>query len=261
MEPILLQSVIPFILAALIVIIITVIAERYGTKIGGIVGTLPHTIIVAFLFIAFNKGVDFASESVSIVPAEIGINIVFLLVFAILAHRSTIIAIAASLVIWAILTSILFLSNIINIYVSLAIYGIATIVVLLYLESHKKMTSTGRVIVHYTPTKIIIRGLLAGAIIAGAVELSNIGAAISGIFSVFPAISLSAMIIAVTEHGPRFTGGLAKGMVFGSPSVISYVVAIHFLYPTYGVLYGTIFAYLISAVVALTLFKLRGKIK
>lgn len=261
MNPFLMQSVIPFILAALIVIIITVIAERYGTKIGGIIGTLPHTIVVAFLFIAFNKGIDFASLSVSIVPAEIGINIVFLLVFAILAHRSIITATAASLIIWTILTSILFISDLNNIYISIAIYIIIAALSLLFLEKYKKISSTGRVTVHYTPIKILIRGVLAGTIIAVAILLSNIGPVLSGIFSVFPAILLSTMIISVTEHGPRFAGGIGKAMIFGSPSVISYAVAIHFLYPYYGIVNGTIMAYLISVIIAVLLFRFRVKIR
>ena len=69
------------------------------------------------------------------------------------------------------------------------------------------------------------------------------------------------MIISVTEHGSRFTGGMAKAMIFGSPSVVSYAVAIHFLYPYYGIANGTILAYLISTAIALLLFRFRVKIR
>ena len=41
MDLFLFQSILPFILSAMIVIIITVVAEKYGTKVGGILGTLP----------------------------------------------------------------------------------------------------------------------------------------------------------------------------------------------------------------------------
>ena len=39
------HMIIPFLLSAFIVIIVTIIAERYGTKKGGIIGTLPSTIV------------------------------------------------------------------------------------------------------------------------------------------------------------------------------------------------------------------------
>ena len=48
MSFLLFQIILPFILSAMIVIIIMFIAERYGTKIGGILGTLPSTIVIAF---------------------------------------------------------------------------------------------------------------------------------------------------------------------------------------------------------------------
>ena len=81
------HTIIPFALSALVVILVTIIAEKYGTKTGGVIGTLPSTIIIAFLFIALDKGVQFASESVAVVPAEMGINLVFLLIFALLSQK------------------------------------------------------------------------------------------------------------------------------------------------------------------------------
>lgn len=258
---ILLQSVLPFILSAFIVIIITVIAEKYGTKIGGILGTLPSTIIIAFIFIAVNKGVNFASESVAIVPFEMGINVFFLLIFVTLSYKSTTIALIVSMIVWSILSSILFLLDISNIYLSLIIYIISVFLVFYYLEFIKKIPSTGKIKVKYTPIKIIFRGLLAGTIIAISVLLSNTSAILSGIFSVFPAILSSTMIISVRENGPDFAAGMAKSMIFGSASVMSYAISIHFLYPNYGIIVGTIVALCISFCITIILFNLRQKIR
>lgn len=261
MDPILFQSVVPFVLSALIVVIITIVAEKYGTKVGGILGTLPSTIIIAFIFIAHNKGVDFASKAVAIVPAELGINLVFLFLFAILAYRSTIVAFSVSIAAWTILSSILFFLDITNIFVSLTIYFILLGFTFITLEHFKKIPSAGRVVVHYTPLKIGLRGVLAGIVIAISVLLSNLGAGLSGIFSVFPAIISSTMLISVREYGPDFAAAMAKSMIFGISSVLCYATIIHFLYPTYGVLIGTIVAFSISFVLTMVLFKLRSKIR
>jgi uncharacterized membrane protein (GlpM family) len=260
MLPIVLQTIVPFILSALVVIIITVIAEKYGTKIGGIIGTLPTTIIIAFLFIALNRGVFFASDSVAVVPAEMGINLVFLCVFAILAYRSLMLAIAGSFTIWTVLSLVLYLIDMKNIYVSLIIFTTAMIATFLILEKWKRIKSSGKVLVHYTPMKIALRGVLTGTIITISVLLSNVGEVLSGIFTVFPAILSSTMIITFTEHGPNFSAGMAKSMIFGSWSVMSYAIAIHFLYPIVGILYGSIIAFCISLVIAIVIFKLRNKI-
>lgn len=107
MDVLLTTIIIPFILSALIVIIITLIAERYGTKIGGIIGTLPSTIVIPFLFIAYHKGIPLTIEAVSVVPAEMAINLVFLFLFAVYAPLKTPKALLISLVGWTILTLVL----------------------------------------------------------------------------------------------------------------------------------------------------------
>jgi len=261
MNPLLLQVVFPFVLSAVIIILITVIAERYGTKTGGIIGTIPSTIIVAFIFISLNKGVNFASQSAAVVPAEMGVNLIFLFIFALLSYRSMSLAIIASLTVWVFLTSLLFFLGLENIFVSIAIYTAALVLTFVILELVKKTPSIGSVTVHYTPLKIILRGLLAGSVIAIAVFLSNMGAILSGIFSVFPAIFLSTMLISLREHGPNFASGISKSMIFGSQSVMIYAVAIYFFYPLCGVVLGSIFAFGISIIVMMILMGLRKKIK
>lgn len=261
MYSIIYHTLIPFLLSALVVILVTIIAERYGTKTGGIIGTLPTTIVIAFLFIALDKGVLFASESVAIVPAEMGINLIFLAVFALLASRTLLVALTASLSVWTAFTLLLFFSNNTNIFVSLTLFAVFFISTFFTLDKIKKIPSHRSIEVHYTPLKLFSRSIIAGTVIALAVTISNVGVTLSGIFSVFPAIFLSTMLIAQREHGPEFTGAMAKGMIYGSPSVVSYAVSISFLYPLNGIVIGTIGAFLISLVVSLILFILRKHIR
>ena len=256
-----LQTVIPFLLAALVVVIITLIAERFGTKVGGILGTLPSTIVIAFLFIAITNSIDFAVSSVSIVSAEMGINLVFLMLFAILSYRSFKLAIIGSLGIWAVLSLILYISNLSVILIAIAIYIVALISTFLILERGIKIPSIGRRHVQYSAIKIMMRGIIAGLVIAIAVVLSNISPILSGIFSVFPAIFLSTMIISYREHGPDFVGGMAKSMIFGTPSVTSYAVAIYFLYPVIGIIWGSIAGYCVGILMTLILFSIRSKLR
>lgn len=251
------QIVLPFILSAFVVIFITIVAEKYGTKVGGILGTLPTTIIVAFFFIAVNKDVNFASRSVAVVPAEIGINLWFLLVFVILAYRSLTIAFASSFIVWSILSAILYYANLTNIYISFLIFVISMVITFLLLEKVKKVKSQGKVKVKYTVSKILLRGVLTGLFITISVLLANIGEVLSGIFSVFPVILTSTMFITYREHGPDFSAGIAKSMIFGCWSVMSYAVVIHFLYPIYGIAVGSIAGFLVGLTITLAIFKIR----
>jgi len=254
------QVALSFVLSSAVVVAITVIAERFGTKVGGILGTLPSTIVVAFVFIYLGKGADFASDSVAVVPAVIGINMVFLLVLALLIERSLPVAFATSFVVWTALSALLYLSGLDDVLISIAIYVVLVLLSLLIMERYRRIGSLGKVKIHYTPGKLAARGILAGVIIAIAVMLSNIGTVVSGIFSVFPVILASAMFITAREHGPRFARGMAKSMTFGTPSVVSYAAAIHFLYPVLGLIWGTLAAYGIAATVTAGLFFLRDRI-
>ena len=174
----LIQIIIPFFLSALVVILVMFIAEKYGSKAGGILGTLPSTIIVAFLFIALNKGTTFASEAAAVVPAELGFNVIFLLIIALLIHRSIPLTFITAFIIWTICSISLIIFQMNNIYLSLTLYLTIVIISFLYLEHKKQIPSMGSVKVHYTLKKMLFRGILAGIIIALAVFLSNVGSII-----------------------------------------------------------------------------------
>ena len=248
------EFAIPFIASAFTVIIITIIAERYGTKKGGILGTLPSTIMIAYLFIAYNEGVRIATQSVAVVPAEMGVNVIFLLLFTIFAYRSLALALTVSLSIWTMLSLLLLFFNLENLLVSFLIFIVAFLVAMLVLEWKKKTPSIGRVRTCYTPLRILLRGLFAGIVIGIAVILSNVGAVLSGILSAFPVIFLTTMIIYMKEQGPGFAAGMAKSMIFGSPSVVSYTLAIYFFYPAYGILFGTVSAFILAFMVTMMLY-------
>lgn len=256
-----LQLLTSFVLSVLIVIAVTVLAEKYGTKVGGILGTLPHLIIVAFVFIALNKGEDFASDAAHIVPAEVGVNILFLFLFAHFSRQNLGKAIVVSLGVWAVLSFILVVGEFTNIYSSLLIYGLSAVGCFFILEHHLEVGSGGQVKVHYTPVKLVLRGVLAGIVIASSVALSEMGSAISGIFTVFPAMFLSTVVIMYLEHGPDFSSGMAKSMIFGTPSVVSYAVGVHFLYPEFGIFWGSLGSVALAVTVCAVIFSFREQMK
>lgn len=254
------QITAPLLSASLIVILITIVAERYGTKIGGIFGTLPSTMTIAYIFISLNQSTDFASEAAVVVPATMGVNIVFLLIFISVIPYGFPQAIIASLSLWGLCSIVLYFAPINNIFTSCLIYVVLMVSTFIFIEKYKKIKSQGKVNIIYTHKKIIFRGIFAGIMITVAVMMTHINEVVSGIFSVFPSIFLSTMVICAMEHGPQFTTALGKSMIFGTPTVISYAISIHFLYPLLSLFWGTIVAYGISLVVVGILFLIKEKI-
>jgi hypothetical protein len=165
-----------------------------------------------------------------------------------------------SLSIWTFLSSLIIIINLDNIIISLIIY-ISSLFFSLILLNRKKINSVTNTIVHYNKKKIATRGIIAGIIISISILLSNIGSIYSGIFSVFPAIIISTMIISYKEYGPDFTSGLAKSMIIGISSVTVYASFIHFLYPIYDIIFGSLFSYIGSLIFTLLILSIRDKIK
>ncbi|MEM0466941.1 MAG: DUF3147 family protein [Candidatus Thermoplasmatota archaeon] len=258
----LLQTILPFFLSAGIVIVITILAERHGTKIGGILGTLPSTIIIAFAFIAYYQGISVAVESVVAVPAGMGINLLFLVCFSVYAYTSLWYAVPISFTVWSDGALCVYLLKITTIWISLVLFLIIYLVTFFFFEYQRKTRSTTQVTVQYTPLKILFRGVIAGVVIASSIILATTNPVLGGIFSIFPAIFFSTMLIAVREHGPTFAEGIAKSMIFGSPSVVSYALAIYVLYPLLqDIIFGSILAFFVSLAVTLLLYKLRKYLK
>ncbi len=254
----LVEIILPFFFSFAVVILITMLAERFGTKVGGIAGTLPSTIIIAFLFIALNRGIPFANHSVTIAIAVMAMNLLFLSAFAALIPRSLPHALIGSFGIWTVGTVAIYVSNLDNMLVSQVAFAAAYLGCLWFLEKHKRIPSQQRIHMTYSAKKILLRGLLAGVVIAAAVVLSNVNAALSGVLAMFPAIFLSTMLIADLEHGPDFTRGLAKAMIYGSYSVTAYGAAIFILYPAIGITAGTIGAILISLAISVIIYLFRS---
>jgi uncharacterized membrane protein (GlpM family) len=261
MDYLLLQTIVSFVLSAVVVILITIVAERYGTKTGGILGTLPSTLPIALIFIGLHRGDAFAAQAAAVVPAEMGINVVFLFVFVLLSHRSLVVAIAGSFAVWSVLSFGFLLLNNDLLIVTIPIFIVALLTTFLYLEYKKKIPSADKVHVHYTLGKVLLRGLLAGTVIAIAVSLSQFDAILSGIITVFPAIFFSTMVISAREHGPEFAASLAKTMILGSIMVVVYAASCSILFPSNGLLWGTMFGFILSFGVALLLFQFKEKIR
>ena len=132
-----------------VVIGITVFAERFGTKLGGIFGTIPSTIVVALYFISITKGVSFGVEAAAVVPGEMAINLVFLGLIAFFIDRLRYKVVVFSLGIWGVLTFVFVSVYVVDLGVSLVLYVLAWFVVLVLLEHKKKGVAQGKKVVVY----------------------------------------------------------------------------------------------------------------
>ena len=103
----------------------------------------------------------------------------------------------------------------------------------------------------------MIRGILSGSIIAFAVLMAKIaGPLVGGMFSAFPAVIISTMIITHFAHGTKFSIAVLKIiMVSGPVNVVAYAIAARYLYGGLGLIWGTVISFIVSLISSFLVYR------
>jgi uncharacterized membrane protein (GlpM family) len=111
-----------------------------------------------------------------------------------------------------------------------------------------KIPSQGKVVISYPPIQLAWRAIIGGGVIALAILMAKVGGPLlGGIFSSFPAMFLSTLVITYLAAGPTFSRSVGKSLLIsGLVNVPLYEIMIRILYPTVGIGLGTAFALIFS---------------
>ncbi len=250
------KLVLSFIVGGLWVTLATVAAERFGTKIGGFIGGLPSTGVVALLFIGLVQTPEIASQATTVIPLISGFLGLFMVTYVILSKISFSVGLMSALLVWFVLSSIAIFFKLENFVFSLMAFLLLLAFSCYMLEKKLKIQSYGKIKVHYYPLQIISRAFLSGSIVTFAVFMSKFGGPIwGGVFAAFPAVFTSTLIIAYRSRGIEFSRAITKTlMISGMVSVVVYSIAVRFFYIVLGLIFGTIIAYTISLLSAYAIY-------
>ena len=241
----------------------TLAAERFGSKVGGLIGGLPSTVVVSLFFIGFTQSPSVASEATTLIPITQGLNGVFIILYLLFVKLGFLSGLSSAIFVWFIWVGILLAASIHSIWVSLVGWVLLSLCGYLVVEKMMNIPSQGGVILTYTAFQIAGRALFGGAVIAFAVLIGKLGGPIiGGIFSTFPAMFLSTLIITYRTGGVEFSRSVAKAlMVSGSINVPLYALVVRVSYPWFGLVYGTGIAILFSCLSGyLTYLFMRGRL-
>ena len=204
-------------MAGIVATTVTVLIEKYGGVVGGILGTIPTTIIPASIGMASEGGND-------------------------------------ALIIWAIVG--LFTIDIIDRAIDknyspeeISIVGLVLVATLgIVMCWNLKPAPKGK---NSVSKKILAaRGIVAAMAIGIAVLISSLGMPLlAGLASVFPAIFLTSMIALWLAQGPSVPLGAAGPMMMGGASVAMYSIIAMWSLIEYGLFIGSIIAWVGSIVV------------
>ena len=243
--------------AGLVAIAVTLAIERWGGIVGGILGTLPTTIVPAAIGMYLAGGQDDLETSLSLVPFGMVLNSLFVgawVLYPRLRQNVSVLEMTGvSLSLWAILAIIL------TLVLDLAIgnnsqfmIGIIGMFILVCLgmwmtwrpaDAPRGSRSVSRGV-------ILSRGIAAATAIGVAVYLSGLGMPlIAGLASVFPAIFLTTMVGLWISQGPEVPTGAAGPMMLGGSSVGAYALIAIWALPEHGMVLGSIISWLSAVLV------------
>ena len=241
-----------FFLGGVWVTLSTISAERFGSKIGGLIGGLPSTVVITLLLIGLTQTPQVAVDATIIIPLSMSVTGLFMVVYLFLARRGLLVGLSMALLVWFGLASLL--DTLVIRYAWLPILGWITLTVVYFLIVEKGMHIPSRLLgkVHYTKSQILFRALFGGIVIAFAVLMGKLGGPIlGGIFSTFPAMFLSSLVITYRVGGADFSRAIGKSLLMsGMLTVPVYALAVGCFYPRVGMGIGTLLALLLSTGVA-----------
>ncbi len=248
----LLKLVLSFFVGGIWVTFATVLAEKFGTKLGGVIAGLPSTILLGLFFIGWTQTPVIAAQSAEIVPLVMGVYCLFIVVYILLYKLSFYLAISVSTMLWLILTLSVVLLNLNSLLYSVIIFAALLVGSYCILEKKLCIKSESKAYARCALSTLLFRGILSGTIIAFAVIMAKIGGPLlGGAFASFPAISLSTMVITHFAYGkspkesysPAF---MKVHMVSGAVNVSIYSIAVRYSYAYFGLFYGTLISFATS---------------
>lgn len=137
-----------------------------------------------------------------------------------------------------------------NFIVSVCLYILFFIFAVYVLEYVLKLPSIGKGDLKYSSFHYILHAVFGGIIVALAVFLSRIGGPVfGGIFSAFPAVFISVLVVNYRSRGMEFSRAMTKPLlVTGMISIFMYGLGVRYFYPSLGLWWGTLAAYLFSMI-------------
>lgn len=252
-----LQLAASFVIGGLWVATATYIAERAGSKVGGLLGGLPSGLVVVLLFIGVAQGPDAAAATTTVIPLASAINTLFMITFARAARKGLFTSLGAAMAVWLMLQGAVVLSRVHSYIISVALCIASVAATYFAYERLVGVRSQKAEQTRHTRQQLVCRMLFSGAMIAFALFMSRAaGPIIGGIFAMFPAVYISTMVITYRAAGPELAVATSESLVLaGATNGLIYATAVRYLYPAMGLMGGTLLAYLVVIITASVLYQ------
>ncbi|MCH1422990.1 MAG: hypothetical protein L7U62_05820 [Candidatus Poseidoniaceae archaeon] len=243
------------VLAGCIAVLVTLAIERWGGLAGGILGTMPSTILPAAAGIYLAGDEVLFRQSLAIMPLGMLVNGIFLAVWIYLppqletVKRPLLSTTVCSLATWLVFGMLMFFGVEYALDYGFSPWGIASVglmfIIALAVRMNWNIRETPKGSEPVAKSVLVLRGSAAAGAIGAAVWLSSQGQPfIAGLAAVFPAIFLTSMVALWLAQGPTVPRGAAGPMALGGVSVAIYAIIAMYSLPEWGIYIGSAVAWL-----------------
>lgn len=191
----------------------TVTAERAGPLIGGLVATLPISAGPIYIFLAIDHGAHFVGVSALGSLVSNGANIVFALIYALLAQKQSLArSLSGAFVVWIGLNWLA--SFVAWTLLTAAIFNVAVLGLALWLTARLRHVKSPQVKARWHD--LVMRAAMVALLVGIVVTLSyHIGPTASGNLAVFPIVLTSIIIILHRRVGGPATAAVMANAIIG----------------------------------------------
>ena len=245
------QLLTSFIVGGSAIALLSLLAEKVDKKVAGIITSLPLTVVISFIFVAWSTSPKTIGMIAPATLATESSNMIFAIVYMYLAKIKTtrfvsiILSLFGGLTAWFILSVPLAKYKFTNLPLGI-IFTVLAIALAYYLFAIKNREKPPAELLTYTTSQKIGRAVIAGLVISLTIFLSKIlNPFWGGIFSGFPAGYTSTFLILHWYYGSNMLFKIARALPVGGLLYSIYILACHWTFPAYGIFGGTIFAYLV----------------
>ena len=261
------QVLISFVVGGLFISALSIFAEKTNKKAAGIILSLPSTVLVSYFFIGWTLSPQAVAKIVPVTIAGTGLVLIFATTYLYLSKvaipkvASMFISSVFGLLVWFVGAIPLAIFKFSSLTTALLVYVPITLGGYYFLTLKPKFTTPAKK-PEYSLREKIGRALFGGTIIALAVCLAKILSPFwGGIFSGFPALFFSTLIILHRNHNSEYLFRTFHNVPFGLLVTISFPLAAGYTYPTFGIILGSVIAYFVSIIVGLGVYKVTNKNK
>lgn len=248
------------IVTMVIVVGLSLIAERVGPRVAGVLAGYPLGSSIVLFFLGVEYGSQFATDSAVYMTAGLVAELVFLFCYyqisTIARRKKDIITPSLCALAGFFITTwcIHFLQ--LNSYQAVLIFFSAIIVftyIFRKIPDHKILEGA-----KLRPSTLLLRAVLAAAIVIIITTSAYIvGSTWAGLLGAFPTTLFPLILIIHWTYGPQYAHTFIKHVPRGFGSLLIYVIGVMATYPTLGVYLGTL-ASLAAATVYLVLYNRFG---